>query len=422
MGIPFECDLCSFRNVAQRDPMIGERKDDYTLICIRRALLDAFWSRAASTVESNMRRLALDYTMGSAVLSVAQPLPRLGNPNIEDRVGLGVALYTLQTSLRQGRYANHLQWDAMRKTPTWYRSAFDAGSEYSNQAVFANDDKKVYLTTCPASGKWFSRFILGAKLRMGVVRRQNEALTATMVLAIVNLAELDWNRSGCEIERKEIEEVVTFMLLSFCAALRGEEVPLVEIGGLLKFWKETKEGPIPHIMVTLRGRFKAEKGLRWHCVPVGDATRHGSPIPLRRWLSRLMIRRVHKEGCKSGWLFAQKNGMKGRLAKYDESFKGYIGRVQERYPTVINPALEVNDFSLWRSGRRGAVTEATANMVDTKVIELINRWRSREAARGTESGLPMRQVYTQASNMLSTMIQYSQGLWVRAEGGFKILP
>ena len=99
MGVPFECDLCSFRNVARRDPSWGDRKDNHTLLCIRQANLDVMWSREASTVESNIRRLLLDYNMASRVLSVRHPLPALGNPTIEDRVGMGMALYTLQASL-----------------------------------------------------------------------------------------------------------------------------------------------------------------------------------------------------------------------------------------------------------------------------------------------------------------------------------
>ena len=31
MGEPFECDLCSFRNVLSRDPEFGNRKDLFTL-------------------------------------------------------------------------------------------------------------------------------------------------------------------------------------------------------------------------------------------------------------------------------------------------------------------------------------------------------------------------------------------------------
>jgi hypothetical protein len=118
-------------------------------------------------------------------------------------------------------------------------------------------------------------------------------------------------------------------------------------------------------------------------------------------------------------LFAKKSGKsRARISDYDDLFRDYLRRVQQKYPKVIPASMEIQDFGLWRSGRRGATTEATHNLVDEKIIELINRWRKREAAKGTEAGLPMRQVYTQVSNLLGTVLQFSQGLWVRAEGGF----
>jgi hypothetical protein len=34
MGIPFECDLCHYRNVVDRDPITGDAGDVFTLMCI----------------------------------------------------------------------------------------------------------------------------------------------------------------------------------------------------------------------------------------------------------------------------------------------------------------------------------------------------------------------------------------------------
>ena len=253
MGIPFECDLCSFRNLNKRDPIWANSRDSYTLICIRRANLDAFWSRESSTVEGNLRRMRIDYADASLALSVLTPLPTLGNPFMKDRVGMAMAIYTLHTSLRQGKYTTNLQWDSMRKTPTWYANAFGAGADYNNGAVLAKDEKKLFITECPTAGWWFSRFMRGAKLRMGVIRRQNEALTIKVVLALCDLAEQDWTSSQDESEKRDIEEVVAFVLAEFCAALRGEEVPLIVMDGLLNFWDETRAATPPYIMLTLRG-------------------------------------------------------------------------------------------------------------------------------------------------------------------------
>ena len=118
MGIPFECDVCHFRNVSRRDPMVGSSKDNYTLMCIRRVNLDAMWSRESSTVTSNLSRLQRDYRSAMSRLSIDDPLPTLGNDTIEDRVGMKCALFTLDASRRPGKYADHLQWDVMRKTVT----------------------------------------------------------------------------------------------------------------------------------------------------------------------------------------------------------------------------------------------------------------------------------------------------------------
>jgi hypothetical protein len=70
MGVPFECDLCSFRNVCGRQPLLGNFKDQYTLTCIRRVQLDVMWAREPHTVSSNWARLKADYNQASGSLSV----------------------------------------------------------------------------------------------------------------------------------------------------------------------------------------------------------------------------------------------------------------------------------------------------------------------------------------------------------------
>ena len=74
------------------------------------------------------------------------------------------------------------------------------------------------------------------------------------------------------------------MLLDFGAGLRGEEVPLVNLEGLLTFWMgiETREEEDRYMMITLQGRFKGEVDQHWHIVPICDVTRSG--IPFRLWM------------------------------------------------------------------------------------------------------------------------------------------
>ena len=86
MGVPFECDLCSFRNVCERDPIWQNRKDQFTLTCIHRVSLDAFWAKEPRTVASNWAQSKADYDMVLDNLSVLPEtlLPRLGNTLLED--------------------------------------------------------------------------------------------------------------------------------------------------------------------------------------------------------------------------------------------------------------------------------------------------------------------------------------------------
>ena len=61
---------------------------------------------------------------------------------------------------------------------------------------------------------------------MGIFRKQDEPLSMTLMLAILDLVEEDWKKSKTEKEKKLIEGTMCFIILAFMLSLRGEEVPL----------------------------------------------------------------------------------------------------------------------------------------------------------------------------------------------------
>ena len=410
MGVPFECDLCSFRNVSGRQPIFGNRRDQFTLTCIRRVQLDVMWAREPHTVSSNWARTKADYHMVMSNLSVSPEalLPHLGNAELTDRVGMSAALATLVTSLRAGRNSANIQVDTMRKTRTWISNAHDAGQEYSCESVVGLDRAKQYVTSCHTFGKWYGRFMRGARLRMGMVRKQNEALTSLLALAVCEVAESRWQLSSDEETRENLEDTVCFMLVAMGAGLRGEEVPLLSMEGLLAFWEESQSAADRFVMLTLKGRFKGEVDERWHLVPLSDNSRSG--LPFRQWIGRALNRRVHRQGRTKGWLFQSRQGIRLKFGRYDPSFRELIDAARALHPSLLPDIVETGDYSLWRSPRRGAVLETTNQDVSEKVIELVNRWRKKEAAKGSEPGLPMRQIYTQVRSTLPTMLKFSKAL------------
>ncbi|KAL7479048.1 LOW QUALITY PROTEIN: hypothetical protein ACHAW6_004793 [Cyclotella cf. meneghiniana] len=82
-----------------RDPQCDRFADEYELICIWRAILDAM---ALSTLVANLRRIQLKHQAASEVFSIQDSPPHLGNPKLQDRVGMGVDITMLHSSRWQG--------------------------------------------------------------------------------------------------------------------------------------------------------------------------------------------------------------------------------------------------------------------------------------------------------------------------------
>ena len=110
----------------------------------------------------------------------------------------------------------------------------------------------------------------------------------------------------------------------------------------------------------------------------------------------------------SGWVF-QVKGKRGKVADYDTIFVDYGLQLQEVNPRMFPDKTDLTQvLSLWRSGRRGSNTVAANQNLDKIAIELNNRWRKRERAKGTEPGQSMLASYTQIEHALAALLRYSQ--------------
>ena len=121
----------------------------------------------------------------------------------------------------------HIQWDTVHKTRTWLNNVHDAGFEYSCEMVVGLDCTKQYVTNGHTSGKWFGRFMKGARMQMCMICRQNEALTSALANAICAEAEMRWHSPIGNDAREELEDTMVFMMAAFGAGLQGEDVPLI---------------------------------------------------------------------------------------------------------------------------------------------------------------------------------------------------
>lgn len=247
----------------------------------------------------------------------------------------------------------------------------------------------------------------GMRLRQGEIRIQDLPFTSQIVLALDEVCEDLWAASTSESEAEDLEDFMCYVLMEFCGDLRGEEVPLLSLAGILQFWEDSTKAAQPFIMLTLHGRFKGETGLRWHCIPIPVHTK--SKLPNLKWISWALKRRVERDRRTTGWFFADKDGKRRKMSYYDAMLQEHMVCVQGRHKNLIPDSINIEGFSLRRSGRSGAHTEATNNKVPENVIRTMGRWGVKELAKGTQPGLPMTQVYLRVSNAVPTLLAFASG-------------
>ena len=94
---PFECDLCIFLKLKGRYPTVHVVDDKKLVACIRRMNLDAFWSRATTTVSNNLR-LARNLVNIPKSIGIESPFLSHGLMPDFDHCGYKIALSMLLMS------------------------------------------------------------------------------------------------------------------------------------------------------------------------------------------------------------------------------------------------------------------------------------------------------------------------------------
>lgn len=202
--VPFKCDYCIFVKVTGR--LVKENNDptdEYLMVCIRRVILDAFWSRTRSTVASSTR-LFREMMVLAASLGFDPPFESPGPLSSFDHCGYTVAILMVTKSTRPGWHSEsqHVQWDTMRK----YRSAISNQSRASRVSNFTSWSTTDYkgtgykrLTSESCGSLWFHRFSAGCRRQMGQDWRPNRALSNPLMIKLLTLLVKDRIRSSADL-------------------------------------------------------------------------------------------------------------------------------------------------------------------------------------------------------------------------------
>ena len=384
----FEGDACVFRKLKGRHHIPGDVKDKLAQICIRRISLDAFWSRATSTVVANANAVE-ECLSFCQELGIEAPYRDQGPLPSHDHWGFGTAVTTVYGSLKPGNYSNtHIQFETARKfrksNSNYIRATAAAHGEQWN--LTDNDGKKFSRIGCdPCGSLWFTRFFEGCKKRMGHDWRPDQAIEPRLLKQVLAQIELAILRSADEEHRFDLVITGAFLTICYVVSLRGPEGFLLDLEGMNDLWNDE---PLEHTVICLWGQVKGKTAERPHALASVNVT--GSGIAVRVWIYRALTA-CRSQGRTTGPMMWNTKGNPYTSAKINEIFHFFLEEVFERnpklFPATIKSKEDINnDYNIFRSMRRGSDTRAHEMGVSVNDIETVNRWKAIEkSATGVPS-------------------------------------
>jgi hypothetical protein len=125
--------------------------------------------------------------------------------------------------------------------------------------------------------------------------------------------EGEWVNAGSSVEnKKEIAQLVVFVMVGCARALRGKKIPKLEITGFLEQFANGDKTEPKRAVLSLVGRFKQEEG---GVLSVVSLT--GSKLRIREWARRLLEMKV-RSGQTKCFLSQGKNGSSAQMGDFGE--------------------------------------------------------------------------------------------------------
>lgn len=110
----------------------------------------------------------------------------------------------------------------------------------------------------------------------------------------------------------------------------------------------------------------------------------------------------------NGFVFQKRDGKQRKVGTFNVEFHDRLARVKEEKPYLFEPTLDITDaYAMRRSLRRGSTTEARNLKVRPEVVDMNNRWRKWEQAKGRMPNMSMASHYTELLLSLPTLYEYS---------------
>ncbi|KAI2491132.1 hypothetical protein MHU86_23418 [Fragilaria crotonensis] len=409
--VSFECDMCIFGKLFARPPETENEKDNFSLRCIRRINLDAFWSRARTTVESNAAKVREGLKI-SDMLGLQGPYLDPGPLPNHDHCGYQVALQIVVSSLGGGRYSDsHKQWDTIRRFRSCFSNQVRSARDANFTPLVLADGKGAgfqRIAVDPCGSLWFQRFMLGCSKRMGQDWRPNQAISVAIMHLLLERVEERARIAGLSDDRHKWVMAGAYFCICFVLSLRSPEGLMADLEGLLQFHDSDSD----EVIVPLLGRFKGEHHAKQHLLISCAIT--GSGIRIKLWISRLIA--VHNAcGRSSGPAFVNKRGYQSTTSDMNDLFLEVLNEIFEDDPKLFGADIfEASDladkFNVFRSFRRGSESRAVAMKVSEADRYVVNRWKKKESAGTGKVRHAIDQHYVDVTMVKESFLRYTSAM------------
>jgi hypothetical protein len=298
----------------------------------------------------------------------------------------------LLRSREKGKNAEFVQYETIRKVRSHFSNFIHTIPGGMGDMFITSDNMVNGVSRSGTNTLWFKRFMKGCHSHMGDVWCPDRPLTMGEALLCQEMLEEDWRT----FEKDPIGRLKTaltgFMIVAgLGGGMRGEEIVRIDIGIIRKHWKEAQTHPEePHMPLGMAGRFKRQVGGKVYIQPLALISESG--LQYRLWMHRA-LQEHGRTNTFNGPMFwvpnrkakdGEREFKRVKIGDLDNVLRPLISRVQTKHPETIG--LDVNldeEYSSWKSFKRGATGQARNKQIPPGVIEANNRWRKEERARGS---------------------------------------
>lgn len=207
--------------------------------------------------------------------------------------------------------------------------------------------------------------------------------------------------------------------LSYVISLRGNEGFLLDLGGLHRHYSSATED---YFIVALLGKFKGEANDNAHLIPCANRTSSG--IEIRNIVFQLLKEKKIR-GSVTGPAISDEKGAVLKSHHINSLLMDVLETIASEDSSLFPPDVktefsESEDsravlsqyYACFRSFRRASDSRALnrKNKLDSDDIEIVNRWRTVELAKGKRPQCGMKQHYADIQVLIEPFLRYTRAM------------